>query len=275
MIVRTRIVFHGMKNNMALMHFYAQMGMIRLGPYLLSMPDEMDEADRIAFTDAFHGYERDPYTFEKTFANRSEKEIIEHIMQMAETFLNDRYPMPTEEVYHSFRASDFFQKDYYLPALKVLNYRDGEYFSPARPAKWTNMQLKGVHLDVEENDPTDPLKYVAKTNKDHIVGPTCDCGIYGSVNVEELSIYLNSDGVRSLVQMDPHFGVLNRKLCIIEPSNKADVYLARKGWKTTHAFISEVIGDTISVNDASELLSMVWKRKVDVMKVYTMKGRVE
>lgn len=252
---------------MALMHFYAQMGQIRVGPYLLAMPDEMDEADREHFTEMFRRMEADPGSFERFVAGLDDRATAEKIQNMAERYMDEVYPMPLDRVVTSFHASTFQHKDYYLPALKVLNLRDGVFYSPARTAAWKNNELIANHLEVEENDPT-TRKYVVNVPKRRPHKPSleCDCGIYGSVNTEEIGIYLNYDGDHSMVMMDPNFSMSERRLVLIEPSNKADVFIARKGWKASKAFISEIVGETISFPDASELLSMVWQRPVDVAK---------
>lgn len=256
---------------MALMHFVAQMGMVRLGPFLISMPDEMEEIDRIAFTEHFRDFEHAPEAFKNEFVGLSNSDIIAKVEIMAEAFMNYRYPKPRDQVFTSFHAATFTHKDFYLPALKVLNFKDGEFYSPARTAKWKNLELKAEHL-VVDMDLGKGKYFVTKAQMKHKVDMVCDCGIYGSVNVEELGTYYHYTRDTGMIQMDPNFTKADRRLVIVEPSNDAGVFLARKGWKATRAFISEIVGDTMSIQDASEMLSMVWQRRIDVNQVFV--GRV-
>lgn len=252
---------------MTLMHFYAQMGQVKVGPYLVAMPDEMDHFDREEFTRLFMELEKD-HQFETIFGGvLSDYDKTTKVREMAEHFMIDRCPEPTDSIVSSFKRSTFEHKDYYLPALKVLNYRNGQFWSPAKTVLWKNNQLKADHLEVDDLD-----RYtVTKTKKKHAVGLQCDCGIYGSVNIEELELYFHHTSQDVVLMMDPNFEVSERRLVIVEPSNNADVFIARKGWKASKVFISEVVGDTISTADASELLSMVWRRRIDVAQIFAEK----
>lgn len=259
---------------MAFMHFYAQLNEIKLGPWVMAIPDDMDEDDRLDFTAEFRKLEFEPAKFMNLFRGMDfimdEAGAIHRIQELIEEFLNKRYPEPQYKPVASFHSDTFETKDYYLPALKVFNTRDGEFYSPARTVHWKNLELRAEHIEIGEmsrlSNRYDTYKY--KGDKRHKVNEVCDCGIYGSVNTEELNIYLHAQGDQAPIMLDHTFDPMQRALCIIEPANRASVFVARKGWKTSKAFISEVVNETISIAQASTLLSMVWNRKVDVAKVY-------
>lgn len=92
----------------------------------------------------------------------------------------------------------------------------------------------------------------------------CDCGIYASVNFDEIGSYLDED------DNDETPGEEKTKpvLCIIEPKEGADVILSRKGWRAGAAFISEIVGETIDIDAASQLLSIAWHRPIDIQRLY-------
>lgn len=168
-----------------------------------------------------------------------------------------------------------FDKDYFLPALKVLRIPDEEYVSPSREARWKDMELRAECQGGHDHESPDP---------------ECDCGIYGSVNLDEIFEYIQAERQRVIFSCSSEsigytinkFGevdvVIEKgfrhelpktfSLCIIEPSPDARVILCRKGWKASHAFISEVIEETISVSDANALLSIAWNRKIDIRRLY-------
>jgi len=105
----------------------------------------------------------------------------------------------------------------------------------------------------------------------------CTCGIYGSVNLEEINKYLYPiDDISTILRLNRYSYPIDdisttskiRNLYLIEPSVGADVIMCPKGWKTSSAFISEIIGETISIDEASSLLSIAWNRKIDVRRVF-------
>lgn len=210
------------------------------------------------------------------FPEDAEKEDKEAIKEMAEALMASKYPPFSPEIVHT------FNKDYYLPALKVLE-RDskGSFFSPSRTAEWVDNELVAeckserggitFQLTVKGYELVDP-KPMHKAPDE-----SCDCGIYGSVHMEEVRGYLEKEDVQTKQVM--YYGswqggppqILEEKknvLCIIEPSEDAEVILCRKGWKASKAFISEVVGETISIAEASQLLSMAWQRNIDVRRVF-------
>jgi hypothetical protein len=178
---------------------------------------------------------------------------------MVKNYFDTMYPEFEPEVIST------FEKQYYLPALKILKKIDGEYFSPGYTAKWTNGELVA---ECKRQYPT--WSYSFSNNgaiEERIIEesiihqapyPGCDCGIYGSVNLDEVF------GYRSLYIHEN----IDFSLCIIEPYPDSSTLISRKGWKTSHAFISEIVGETISIEDARQLLSMAWNRSVDVRKCY-------
>jgi hypothetical protein len=76
----------------------------------------------------------------------------------------------------------------------------------------------------------------------------CDCGIYGSVNLDEVSYHMVArEPNNMLVTLYDRNPIGERVLCIIEPSEYAEVILARKGWRAGAAFVSEIVGETLTV----------------------------
>jgi hypothetical protein len=181
-------------------------------------------------------------------------------------------------------------KDYYLPALKVLKRSGGRYFSPQKESEWKDMEL--VARCEQDSGPWlgGRMKYVQLPNGDiDIVAvgteeypslprheapdSECDCGIYGSVNMDELFGYFQPSGAEFYARMvlgryDAHPRDTGVALCIIEPSPDAKVILCRKGWKASKAFISEIVDKTISIDDASNLISIAWHRPMNIRMLY-------
>lgn len=140
-------------------------------------------------------------------------------------------------------------KDYYLPALKVLHLYKDRIVSPSWRKVWTDNRLDAAcgisrRFQTFRALPAHPAP-----------DESCECGIYASVNLTEIMNYFRSSP--------------NSILTIIEPEPDAKVVLCLKGWRASSAFISEIIGETMSVDDASNLLSIAWKRNLDVRKVIT------
>jgi hypothetical protein len=179
-------------------------------------------------------------------------------------------------------------KDYYLPALKVLKRSGGRYFSPQKESEWKDMELVAR---CEDNIPwlSSRVRYVKDANGDiemileggeFVASPrhespdeSCDCGIYGSVNMDELIGYFQPSGADTYARMvmgryDDEPRDTGVALCIIEPSPDAKVILCRKGWKASKAFISEIVDETMSIDDASTLLSIAWHRPMNIRRLY-------
>ncbi len=200
---------------------------------------------------------------------------MEMYVNRVQQFMEAYFPVPAPEPFYSFNGFTMEQKDYMMPALKVLNQdKDGMFWSPMYVCPWENNELIANH-----QDGTSPLsRLLAHTvaaemheqNFEEAMGH-CDCGIYASVNMDELKQYVWA-GEQEAVWQDKHitFEQKDHKLCIIEPYSDATVWMARKGWKASKAFVSEVVGETITINDASELLSMVWQRHLDVDSLYRL-----
>lgn len=200
-----------------------------------------------------------------------EMKDLQGIKKMIDDAFDRIYPKFVPEIIHT------FEKDYFLPALKVLVKGDTGIYSPQYSGKWENMELRAECLaqdflppqlahrmlpngtvEVYSLDDYKPTKH----NPPH---EGCDCGIYGSVHLEEINGYINLDA-SSIMSYHPY--IPNKKiLCIIEPSPGAEVVVCRKGWKASRAFLSEIVGETIPVDDASRLLSIAWKRDIDVREV--------
>lgn len=235
----------------------------------IHMPDEMEGVDLRDFTDAFRMvWEKDVAGFNRKFVNVPSQTAADKILEAAEAYMDQRYPLPQDRVFTSFNSFEFTQKDFYLPALKVFNYENGEFYSPSRFAHWKNKELKAEHIEIGRINYDDKKYEMAKSQRlVHHVSATCDCGIYGSVNMEELELYFHADPFSSPIMLDPRYDPNARKLCIVEPSNNADVFIARKGWKASKVFISEIVGETISAENASDMLSMVWQRSLAVSKI--------
>lgn len=180
-------------------------------------------------------------------------------------------------------------KDYYLPALKVLKYRNGKYFSPQKESEWENMELVARCEGNSHPGFNAKIRYVQRPDGDidivaddlEFISPPkheapdseCDCGIYGSVNMDELLGYFQPSGADAYAMMftgrwtdrEPEPSTV---LCVIEPSPDAKVILCRKGWKASKAFISEIVDETISIDDASTLLSIAWHRPINIRRLY-------
>lgn len=186
------------------------------------------------------------------FNDDMEQDEVDKLVKIIQTFMESLYPPFEPEIIHSISG-----KDYYLPALKVLHKIDGEFFSPSFNGKWTNKEL--VATCSANQSYRLVMRYLEHElpNEHESPNDECDCGIYGTVNLEEVQSYLF---------LPPTFD--KRVLCVIEPSIGAKVHLARKGWKASKAFISEIVGETISVEDTSNLLSLAWHRNLDIRKVY-------
>jgi len=158
------------------------------------------------------------------------------------------------------------EKDYFLPALKVLDFDGSDYYSPQRKNTWINGELVAACEKIDPFasllSPPPFLPITEERNTHRVPADDCDCGIYGSVNLEEIRDFLHEYIIQD---QNTLLGfTIVKKLVIVEPSPDADIILARKGWKASRVFISEVVGDTISVSDASRLLSIAWHREIDV-----------
>jgi hypothetical protein len=213
-----------------------------------------------------------------------------------ERYFNEMYLVFEPEIIHG------MDKDYFLPALKVLKFIDGKYYSPGYESEWRDMELKAecrklaeqaylpTHKMVTDDNGTQYIVSVPPdldeyrgTTRHNAPEESCDCGIYGSVNLEEILEYVmtyqSPNWQKTGHWQAQHLGTFasasanlppNPKpvLCIIEPSPDAKVILCRKGWKASHAFISEIVEETISERDASQLLSIAWHRPIDVRRLH-------
>lgn len=196
---------------------------------------------------------------------------MERVRDAIESMMDTLYPPFEPEIVH---APD---KDYFLPALKVLVYMDGKYFSPQQQAEWKDMELEAEciqspwHFGRPKMVGNDIVGF--ETPVPHSAPKEdCDCGIYGSVNLEEASSYLVDSmstlrGRRIADYDSVSEPIVCKKLCIIEPSPGAKVIVCRKGWKASGAFISEIVNETISCAEASNLLSIAWNREIDITKI--------
>lgn len=184
------------------------------------------------------------------------------------------------------------EKEYWLPALKVLSYYKGKFTSPSNYAVWDNMELRAEcsKTKVLVSLAPDPFKEHIKSHESP--SEDCVCGIYGSVNVEEIYDYLYrhfvSNSTMRTWRITPTFTLIDgfdvddiraytkppindepkNVLCIIEPFPDAKVIRTRKGWKASHAFISEILPDTMRLDEARGLLSIAWNRDIDVRSLY-------
>jgi hypothetical protein len=209
----------------------------------------------------------------------AEVEDIRSLRQMIDEQFDRMYPRFEPEVIHT------LDKDYFLPALKVLGFRDGKFFSPSRFSEWEDMELKAT-CRIDEFFQRGWLPVHEPPFQD------CDCGIYGSVNLDEINEYIlherqNSRETEDVYGFFQDFEVVDdgitakftprvvRKplpkrsyaLCIVEPYPDAEYHLTRKGWKTSRAFISEIIGETMDISTASALLSMAWHRELNLRRL--------
>lgn len=195
--------------------------------------------------------------------------VMAELHKMIEEFMDKKYPTPLKRVVPSFNAMTMETKEYFLPALKVLNEDDlGQLWSPAFPSVWEKNELVATHMSygnriVAMYDTLHPNTDLLTAMK------TCHCGIYASVNMEELGHYIRLDGSNNIMgwSLDDRFDSSHRRLCIVEPFSDAYLFMARKGWKASHVYVSEIVGETISADDASTLLSMVWHRPIDISKL--------
>lgn len=201
--------------------------------------------------------------------------LLSHIEDM----MTHRYPPFEPEIVHGER------KDYFLPALKVLYRVDDEFYSPVRSAEWSNGILKAECVGHEY--------YVGQPPPDHKAPHrSCDCGIYGSVNVREIEAYLTSGNlpgvyglqaramgktmssasISTFVDTPIQRFIPERVLCLIEPLPGAKVLVARKGWRASAAFISEVVGVTITLEDTARILEIAWHRPFNLLQLIRKEG---
>lgn len=220
---------------------------------------------------------------------------VENIHKLLDNYFETRCPVFEPEIVYG------LDKEYFLPALKVLKYKEGKFSSPSLDVEWVDGELQakcesryGVRLGnpryVRKADGTSELQFDNISEERRHDAPTdnCDCGIYGSVNLDEIKEYLGiqyphnmwmaypqqigiisdyENDFPSEVQSYRKEPVIRNVLCIIEPSPDAKVIMCRKGWKASHAFISEIIGQTITQSEASQLLSIAWKREIDIRRL--------
>lgn len=213
--------------------------------------------------------EQDSYQFYQSFKNNELMSLtIPMVHDLLEVFLNTKYPTPRMEIFSSFHAESMESKEYYLPALKVLNEDSkGVFWSPTFKIPWHDNELSAHHLTYGAYDQAD---FLHEGMSDVDAMKDCHCGIYASVNINELEIYLSLESNNFLGwNIDDTFSLAHRRLCIVEPYSFAAVFMARKGWKANRVFISEIVGETISPQDASNLLSMTWNRDVDATYLYS------
>lgn len=210
----------------------------------------------------------------------ADREDVKEIKAMQEALMNTKYPTLKPEILHT------LNKDYFLPALKVLEMdKNGKFFSPSQKGEWVDNELNAECQATNSGPWTIRISYPYGAEDVSTVGShkapheDCDCGIYGSVHTEEVRGYLEAERRSNGRNSSMYFGswtggppqILEEKkrvLCIIEPSIGAEVILCRKGWKASKAFISEIVGETISAAEASQLLSMAWQRNIDVRRVF-------
>lgn len=220
---------------------------------------------------------------ESIYPEDAEERDIERIKGVVDNYFDYAYPKFTPEIITA------LDKEYFLPALKVLNRtKDGRFYSPSHEVEWKNMELVAECRALSFNPPQ--IKYrkslnggmdafisagdfIPAHNKHHAPDFNCDCGIYGSVNLEEISSYIKPkdiDYAKLLASWsNEHLEEESmRSLCIIEPFPDAKVILCRKGWRAEKVFISEIVEETISISDASNLLSIAWHREIDIRRVY-------
>ncbi len=198
----------------------------------------------------------DPHRIDERFLSM----LKEHI----DDYMDKKYPPIEPEIVHTLSG-----KEYFLPALKVLERdADGTYYSPQKHSPWLNDELVAECLTENHRLSRFGYVYVIDNMRIDRIEPQkytfphepCTCGIYGSANLHEIKEWMSSDinvyvATRRLAK---------HVLCIIEPSAGAEVILCRKGWKAGAAFISEIIGETMDVEEASMLMSIAWKRTIDI-----------
>jgi hypothetical protein len=212
-----------------------------------------------------------------------DREAIEAIV---EKYFENTYPEFMPEVVST------MEKDYFLPALKVLERRKDGLYSPHYSERWDDMELKATCRRVLSKDITYQIggmiraAYGMPDNTDEVTqsqhhrspDDECDCGIYGSVNLEELKVWMEPEKEDDSWMMgfnpaiypgNEEFSEKHEKvLCIIEPSEDAKIILCRKGWRASSAFVSEIVNETIGMSAASQLLSMAWHRLIQVGRIY-------
>lgn len=194
---------------------------------------------------------------------------IDFVVRALQEHMKEAYPEFEPEIIHS--LNNGVMKEYYLPALKVLHRLDGEYYSPSKVSHWRDMELEAVCMADDYRLLAYALTdFVAATEPHTAPGDKCECGIYGTVNLDEALGYMGESNMVTLQRslLVPHWDMGHQVLAIVEPSEGAKVMLARKGWKASKAFISEIVGETISPDDASNLLSLAWHRPIDVRRIY-------
>lgn len=214
---------------------------------------------------------------ESVFPDDSEMSDLANVKKVIDDEFDRMYPPFEPEVIHT------LQKDYFLPALKVLSIRNGEYLSTQREVRWVNMELRARCLQEPYYPPAlvNPPPSLPPHKAPY---PDCDCGVYGSVNLEEIIGFI-ADQTNKAIQRTHYMEEIGNgimasaytyhaetrshfALCIVEPSPDADYILCRKGWKASHAFISEIIGKTMDFHQAEELLSHAWRRKISLRSTY-------
>jgi len=148
------------------------------------------------------------------------------------------------------------------PLVKFANLMTRHVDQQLRKALADAMGYSYVEKEEEEEEAPEPPPY-------SFPHEGCDCGIYGSVNLEEVSKYMVAKEPNNmLITLYDRNPIGERVLCVIEPSEDADVILARKGWRAGAAFVSEIIGETITIDEASTLLSIAWHREIDLRRLY-------
>lgn len=237
----------------------------------------VDVDDFTKWASSFHPdfEEVDGQEFYEIFIRKAEDQSlsVDEIVGMINAFMGGRYPEPNSQVFSSFNPQDMTQKDYYLPALKVLNEDEqGMLWSPAFRVPWVDDVLDATHIPYGFSMtpgvsimPDDVHLTDRRRNIDYM--SSCTCGIYATVNLDELVNYMFLEPSNGAWLLDSRFDSSRRRLCIVEPDQHASVYIARKGWKASRVFVSEIVGKTIGIFAASNLLSMVWNRKVDLSRL--------
>lgn len=219
----------------------------------------------------------------------SEMSDLANVKKVIDEEFDKMYPPFEPEVIHT------LQKDYFLPALKVLSIRNGEFLSPSREAKWENMELRARCFQEPHYNPKyqivrhpwgDEVAELPYNESPHhkVPHPECECGVYGSVNLEEISGFI-ADQMNKSIQRTHYMEEIGNgimasaytyhaetrshfALCIVEPSPDADYILCRKGWRASHVFISEIIEETMNSLQAEELLSYAWRRNISLRSIY-------
>lgn len=187
-----------------------------------------------------------------------------------EVFPEPKFPEPNYDIIPSYNPMTGEQKEYWLPALKVLNWNEiiGWFVSPSRPAIWANDELEYEFVEANYGHGLDYRAYEFERYQDGIHPfQYKESGIYGGMVLEEIGWFLGIDTPNGYF-IDPSYDLSCRRLCIIEPFPDADVVICEQGWRAKKAFISEIVGETIDVDTVSNLLSIAWNRKIDVRGLY-------